>query len=90
MKFYTEEGNWDLVGNNTPGLVQTRVITRTLADQGFMAPVLRICNASVVSSGESMMKDRWGRNRDQDARHVEPQEGSHNDCAPELDHRLQG
>jgi catalase len=34
IKFYTEEGNWDLVGNNTPVFVVARSITSRIALAG--------------------------------------------------------
>jgi hypothetical protein len=41
LKFYTEEGNWDLVGNNTPVFfhrdpVSSRVDSRRRPDQGIV------------------------------------------------------
>ena len=30
LKFYTEDGNWDIVGNNTPVFSQRRGVARAL------------------------------------------------------------
>ena len=42
VKFYTEEGNWDLVGNNTPvfyeTLLQAGAVPRVIASASGRAP----------------------------------------------------